>query len=90
VGCANSQAVGLSSVERAHCAERFGVDVARAPHLDGMSPDKRAAFDRAIEKADAWRNYRDSIPANGTDPGPNGMGRLGSSTPDSVLQTIPH
>ncbi len=90
VGCANSQAVGLSSVERAHCAERFGVDVARAPHLDGMSPNKRSAFDRAIEKADAWRTYRDSIPANGTDPGPNGMGRLGSSTPDSVLQTIPH
>ncbi len=90
VGCANSQAVGLSSVERAHCAERFGVDVARAPHLDGMSADKRAAFDREIDKADAWRSYRDSIPANGTDPGPNGMGRLGSSTPDSVLQTIPH
>jgi len=90
VGCANSQAVGLSAVEKAHCAERFGVDVARAPHLDGIPPDKRAAFDRAIEKADAWRSYRDSIPANGTDPGPNGMGRLGSSTPDSVLQTIPH
>jgi len=90
VGCANSQAVGLSSVERAHCAERFGVDVARAPHLDGMSPDKRKAFDREIDKAEAWRSYRDSIPANGTDPGPNGMNRLGSSTPDSVLQTIPH
>jgi hypothetical protein len=90
VGCANSQAVGLSAVERAHCAERFGVDVARAPHLDGMSPDKRAGFDHQVAKANAWRAYRDSIPANGTDPGPNGMGRLGSSTPDSVLQTIPH
>jgi hypothetical protein len=90
VGCANSQAVGLSNVERAHCAERFGVDVARAPHLDGMSPDKRKAFDREIDKADSWRSYRDSIPANGTDPGPNGMNRLGASTPDSVLQTIPH
>jgi len=90
VGCANSQAVGLSSVERARCAARFGVDVARAPHLDGMSPDKRSAFDREINKADAWRSYRDNIPANGTDPGPNGMGRLGSSTPESDLQAIPH
>jgi hypothetical protein len=91
VGCANSQAVGLSSVERAHCNQRFGVDVAKAPHLDGMSPEKRAAFDRTVEKETAWKAYRDSIPANGTPPGPNGQGRLGPLQPQGLLQNvIPH
>jgi hypothetical protein len=91
VGCANSQAVGLSSVERAHCNERFGVDVAKAPHLDGISPEKRAAFDKSVDKQNSWKAYRDSIPPNGTPPGPNGQGRLGPLQPQGLLQSvIPH
>ena len=31
VGCANADTVHLSSVERAHCNERFGVEIAHAP-----------------------------------------------------------
>jgi hypothetical protein len=63
VGCANANAVGLSSVERAHCDQRFGAAVGAAPHLDDIPPDKRAAFDRAVEKADRDRAYRNSSTA---------------------------
>ena len=52
VGCANADSVHLSSVERAHCNERFGVEITRAPTLDGINPAKRAAFDRAAEAQD--------------------------------------
>jgi hypothetical protein len=63
VGCANAQAVGLSSVERAHCDQRFGATIGAAPHLDDIPPDKRAAFDHAVEKADRDRAYRNSTTA---------------------------
>ena len=52
VGCANTDSVKLSSVERAHCNERFGVEITRAPVLDGIAPAKRAAFDRAAAAQD--------------------------------------
>ena len=52
VGCANSDTVRLSSVERAHCNERFGVEIRRAPSLDGISPTKRAAYDKAAAAQD--------------------------------------
>lgn len=52
VGCANADSVHLSSVERAHCSERFGVEIGRAPVLDGIAPSKRAAFDKAAEAQD--------------------------------------
>ena len=52
VGCANADSVHLSSVERAHCNERFGVEITRAPALDGIAPSKRAAFDKAAAAQD--------------------------------------
>lgn len=52
VGCANAESVRLSSVERAHCNERFGVEMARAPGLDGINPSKRAAYDKAAAAQD--------------------------------------
>ena len=52
VGCANADSVHLSSVERAHCSERFGVELGNAPTLDGIAPAKRAAFDRAAAAQD--------------------------------------
>jgi hypothetical protein len=52
VGCANANAVNLSSVERAHCNERFGVEIKHAPVLDGIPPAKRAAFDKAAAAQD--------------------------------------
>ena len=58
VGCANASAVGLSSVERAHCAERFGVRADRAPALDGISPSKRAGFDAAADRQERDRSNR--------------------------------
>ena len=58
VGCANASAVGLSSVERAHCNERFGVRADRAPALDGINPSKRAGFDRDAERQERNRGSR--------------------------------
>ncbi len=58
VGCANASAVGLSSVERAHCNERFGVHVDRAPALDGINPAKRAGFDHDAAQQERDRNSR--------------------------------
>jgi hypothetical protein len=55
VGCANATAVNLSSVERAHCNERFGVEAASAPPLDSISPFKRAAFDAAAARQELNR-----------------------------------
>ena len=52
VGCANADSVRLSSVERAHCNERFGVEIDRAPALDGIAPSKRARFDKAAAAQD--------------------------------------
>jgi hypothetical protein len=63
VGCANAGAVGLSSVERAHCDQRFGSSMGSAPHLDGIPPDRRAGFDHDVEKADRARAYRNSTTA---------------------------
>ncbi len=57
-GCANSDAVHLSPAERARCNERFGVDMAHAPVLDGINPAKRRSFDAAMEGEDAKRAYR--------------------------------
>lgn len=91
VGCANSDAVALSSVERAHCNERFGVDSTRAPSLDLIPRDKRAAFDKSADREATWKAYRDSVPANGTPPGPNGTGRLGPLQPQGLIQDVlPH
>ena len=58
VGCANASAVGLSSVERAHCAERFGVHADHAPALDGINPAKRAAFDHDAAQQERNRDSR--------------------------------
>ena len=91
VGCANAEAVALSSVERAHCNERFGVDAARAPGLDLIPREKRAAFDKSADRQNSWKAYRDTVPANGTPPGPNGMGRLGPLQPQGLIQDVmPH
>jgi hypothetical protein len=76
VGCANSDAVGLSSAERAHCNERFGVEGARAPVLDGIDPAKRRAFDRTSSQQDEQRRGGNSMPT-GTSPGAQGLGGLG-------------
>ena len=81
VGCANAQAVGLSSVERAHCEQRFGATIGAAPHLDGIAPDKRAAFDRALDKADRDRAYRNSTTARD-------MVGLGGVPKDETTTTI--
>jgi hypothetical protein len=73
IGCANAEAVHLSSVERDKCNERFGVDVAGAPKLDPLSPAKRAAFDKAAASDAAWQKYRDST-AGAAGPGmPGGI-----------------
>ncbi|MGI8839193.1 MAG: hypothetical protein ACR2F8_00145 [Caulobacteraceae bacterium] len=60
VGCANAEAVRLSGAERAHCNERFGVDIAHAPVLDPISRTKRAEFDKAADRQEADRKYRNS------------------------------
>ena len=64
VGCANAEAVRLSGAERAHCNERFGVDITHAPALDGIAPAKRAAFDKAANRQEADRKYRSSTTDN--------------------------
>jgi len=74
VGCANAEAVNLSSVERARCNERFGDEAAKAPTLNGIDPGKRARFDKAAEKQE---RARDSTLPVGTSPGIGGMGGLG-------------
>ena len=73
VGCANADAVSLSSVERARCNERFGVEASRAPVLDGMDPAKRARFDKAADRQERERNQ--TMPV-GTTAGPMGLGGL--------------
>ena len=50
VGCANPNAVGLSSVERAHCLERLGYGAVGQAHYDGISAAKRAAYDAAAAR----------------------------------------
>ena len=81
VGCANAQAVGLSSVERAHCDQRFGASMGSAPHLDDIPPDRRAAFDHEVEKADRARAYRNSTTARD-------MVGLGGVPKDETTTTI--
>ncbi len=66
VGCANAEAVRLSPTERARCNERFGSEAGSAPALDGISPAKRAAFDKAAARQDQNNRYRDSTPTAGT------------------------
>ncbi len=73
VGCANAQAVGLSSAERAHCNERFGDSLAHAPVLDGMDPAKRAAFDKEVGREEARRKYRDSTYSGAAPSEPGGI-----------------
>jgi hypothetical protein len=73
VGCANAEAVNLSSVERARCNERFGDEAARAPVLDGIDPVKRARFDKAAEKQE---NARKAGMPVGTTAGAQGFGGL--------------
>ncbi len=62
VGCANADAVGLSSAERSHCNERFGEDMAHAPALDPLSRNKRAEFDKSAAHEEAERRYRAAEP----------------------------
>lgn len=73
VGCANAEAVRLSGAERDKCNERFGVDIAGAPRIDGISTAKRATFDKAAASDAAWAKYRDG-----------GLGPAGPSLPGSI------
>lgn len=73
VGCANADAVSLSSVERAHCNERFGTSASTAPHLDPIAPARRSAFERETEKRDRDRAYRDSSTSAGMTTGMGGI-----------------
>ena len=77
VGCANAEAVSLTSVERAKCNERFGVEAAKAPVLSGMDPGRRAEFDKTAERQENERKHGGGMPV-GTDPGALGLGGLGS------------
>jgi hypothetical protein len=74
VGCANSEAVNLSAVERAKCNERFGDEAAKAPVLDGIDPAKRARFDKAADKQERTRELQMPV---GTERGAQGLGGLG-------------
>jgi hypothetical protein len=76
VGCANAEAVSLSSVERAHCNSRFGAAASRAPTLDGIDPGKRAQFDKTAARQDAERRAEGAMPV-GTTAGASGFGGLG-------------
>jgi hypothetical protein len=87
VGCANQDAVSLSSVERAQCNERFGAEAASAPAFDSMSPAKRAAFDKAAAREEANRQYREGMPP-GTAQGPHGFGGMSQDQPTSILGSI--
>jgi hypothetical protein len=90
IGCANSEAVSLSAVERARCNARFGVDAGAAPVIDSMSPAKRAGFDKAAAQAEANRKYRSAMPT-GTTPGKPGFGAgLGPDQPQSVRDMLSH
>ncbi len=89
VGCANADAVTLSSVEKARCNERFGREAGSAPALDPISPLKRAAFDKAAADQDANRRYRAAVPT-GTTPGKPGFGAgLGPDQPAGLRSFIP-
>jgi hypothetical protein len=81
VGCANAQAVGLSSVERAHCEQRFGAAAASAPHLDGIAPARRSEFDQQVERAERDRNYRNSTTSSA-------LTGLGGVSPDQTTTTV--
>ncbi|MGH6986859.1 MAG: hypothetical protein ACRED9_08510 [Caulobacteraceae bacterium] len=74
IGCANAQAVGLSQVERAHCADRFGEDMADAPRLDQISPARRAEFDKTADKQERERRNEEAPMPTGTTPSGPGMG----------------
>jgi hypothetical protein len=76
VGCANAEAVNLSSVERARCNERFGVEATKAPVLDGIDPARRSQFDKTAQRQEEERRHGAAMPA-GTDQGMLGMGGLG-------------
>ncbi len=80
VGCANAEAVRLSPAERARCNERFGVDVAHAPVLDGIDPAKRARFDKAAARGEANRRYRDATGTQGAPSDPGGIAHGAASS----------
>jgi hypothetical protein len=89
VGCANADAVSLSAVERARCNERFGGSIGTAPVLDGISPAKRAVFDRAAERNESDRRYRDTVPrGEPAHPLSSGSGDT-SRGPSSVIPSTP-
>lgn len=73
VGCANAEAVRLSGAERAHCNERFGVDISHAPALDAIPRAKRAEFDKAADRQEADRKYRDATATVGAPADPGGI-----------------
>lgn len=81
VGCANANAVNLTNVERARCDERFGVEAAHAPALDGIDPAKRARFDRTADRQERSRNS--GMPV-GTDKGSGTIGGLGDTHPLTI------
>ncbi len=87
VGCANAEAVGLSAVERARCASRFGEAPAGMPHLDPISPERRAVFDKEGDRAERDRAYRGHGSPTGwtTAPGGGPAGGMGST-----MAPLPH
>jgi hypothetical protein len=85
VGCANAEAAHLSAVERARCATMFGADIAHAPRFDGISAEKRAGFDAQVQKSNAWKQYRDGVPANGSAHDPISMEK-NSGPPQGLYQ----
>lgn len=62
VGCGNPDAVGLTRAEREYCYAQLGKGAKTAvfPGL-GLEAAKQAEFDRAAQRKEACRAYRDSI-----------------------------
>ncbi len=78
VGCANADAVRLTTSERSRCNERFGASAGSAPVLDGIA-SRRGEFDRAAAANAADKKYRNSVPT-GTTPSSNPAAGAGLGT----------
>jgi hypothetical protein len=91
VGCANAEAVRLSGAERDKCNEKFGVDIAGAPKIDGISAAKRATFDKAAATNAAWAKYRASglAPVGPSEPGGIDHGPASSEVLDHPASDYP-
>ncbi len=90
VGCANAQAVKLSSVERAHCNERFGVELSHAPALDGIPPAKRAQFDAAAAKDDLTRRRMNAAVMRPTGLASSGVPDIGGGIQSGPNSSMAH